>query len=53
MRRLAVAIAVTITSLVGGIAAFAPAAHADSCVSVHLNVNGQDVVNQTQCLPGA
>jgi len=53
MRRIIASAVLAAASLGGSLVVFTPAAHADSCVSVHLNVNGQDVVNQTQCLPGA
>lgn len=52
MKRVAV-VALSVCSLAGLFAA--PAANADpsGCITVHLNVNGQDLVNQTQCLPPA
>ena len=36
----------------GFLATPAHAADASGCLTVHVNVNGSDVVNQTQCLPG-
>ena len=51
MRRLVFTAAVLASSVSGTLAAFVPAAHASgACVNVHLNVNGQDLVNQQQCV---
>ncbi len=48
MRRLAIAVTVVATSVLG----FAPAASADGsvCASASVTVNGQSVVNEQECV---
>ena len=50
MRRILASAAVVAAALTAGIA-FAPSAHAAGQACVHLQANGQDIVNQCVALP--
>jgi type 1 fimbria pilin len=54
MRRSIIAVALAVSGLSGAGLLVAGSAHADgACVTAHVNINGSDVVNQTQCTPDA
>ena len=51
MRRIIASAVLTAASLGGTFVVFAPAAHAsNACLTAHVNVNGSDLINQTQCV---
>jgi hypothetical protein len=53
MRRIVASAIVAVAGMAGSFAFMATAAHADAgaCLTAHVNVNGSDLVNQTNCLP--